>query len=80
MKPNIGFTGIHGWIGGFVSEHFINNDYNVIDLGPWCRRLESIDELKNQPSIDWAFHFGANTSVEESFDKPFLFYQDNLIF
>jgi UDP-glucose 4-epimerase len=78
MKSNIGFTGIGGWIGSCVSDYFLNNDYNVIDLGPWSRISKNLGKFDDLPSIDWAFHFGASTSIKDSYDEPFSFYQNNI--
>jgi len=74
---NIGFTGINGWIGSFISNYFINKKYNVYDLGDWTRSFGIEQQSKDFHSIDWAFHFGASTSIKDSYIKPFSFYLNN---
>jgi len=74
----IGFTGINGWIGGYISKFLFNEKHDIINLDKWTRnKIIGLPKGKN-PKIDWAFHFGASTSIDNSFSKPFDFYQNNI--
>jgi len=78
MSTSIGITGINGWIGGYISNYFTKMDYNVINLGPLSRSLEIGTENNGPPLIEWAFHFGASTSIKDSYNEPIKFYHNNI--
>ncbi|MFC1745501.1 NAD-dependent epimerase/dehydratase family protein [Candidatus Riflebacteria bacterium] len=77
----IGVTGYGGFIGSAVAAALGEKGHEVVSLSPL------VNTHKNPPStldmeipldLDWIFHFGANTAVQESFKKPLPVYFDNL--
>ena len=78
MSLNIGLTGFNGWIGKNIRESFKSTPHKIYNLDPISRGLKKI--FQNEIiDLDWIFHFGAKTDIEESFDNPFEIYKNNIL-
>jgi len=78
MKLLIGLTGAKGWIGAQVWQYLKLKGCELTDLGQWTRSPEKRPEIRDCPRFDWIFHFGASTSIEDSFNDPFGTYINNI--
>ncbi|MBD3306020.1 NAD-dependent epimerase/dehydratase family protein [candidate division KSB3 bacterium] len=76
----IGITGHKGFIGSAVAQHVAQQNCHVLTLDRLTRSPEGErQDAKEYPdNLDWVLHFGASTSISQSFDHPFATYQNNL--
>lgn len=75
----IGITGLNGLIGSHVSKRLTDEGHTVISLDNYTR----LNNFKNSDiecfpkGLSWVMHFGASTSIHDSYDNPFLTYSNN---
>ena len=74
----IGITGSRGFIGSTVAEFLVSKGHNIISLDPWVRNTVQKDYSENF-KLDWILHFGAKTSILQSFKEPIDTYENNII-
>jgi nucleoside-diphosphate-sugar epimerase len=77
----IGITGIHGFIGSHVARRLSDEGHAVISLDNYTRQSDfKTSDVESFPKgLNWVMHFGASTSINESYDKPFHIYSNNLM-
>lgn len=76
----IGITGCSGFIGGAVSHAMTDTGYSVISLDHITRSfvLDDSDKGRYPAELDWVLHFGAKTSIPDSFADPYGTYVNNI--
>ena len=81
ISLKIGITGINGFIGSNVAKMLSDEGHNIVSLDKYTRNINSINyDINSFPKdLSWVMHFGANTSINESYDKPFHIYSNNLM-
>ncbi len=82
MTPlNIGITGFNGFIGSSVAKKLSDEGHNVVSLDHYTRNENPVECNSNSflSDLNWVMHFGASTSIHDSFDKPFDTYSNNLL-
>ncbi len=77
----VGITGFNGFIGSSIAKKLLDEGHKVVSLDDYTRNINSVDKDSNPfpVNLDWVMHFGASTSINESFDKPFNIYTNNLL-
>ena len=78
MKQLIGLTGAKGWIGAQIWQYLKLKGCELTDLAQWTHSSEKRPGLLDCPRFDWILHFGASTSIEDSFNDPFGTYINNI--
>ena len=78
MKLQIGLTGAKGWIGAQIWQYLKLKGCELTDLAQWTHSSEKRPGLRDCPRFDWILHFGASTSIEDSFNDPFGTYINNI--
>ena len=75
----IGITGHQGIIGGAVAQQMSQEGHEVIKLDDYTRACAtenwSLDEYPK--ALEWVLHFGAKTSISESWKDPFSTHANN---
>lgn len=81
ISLKIGITGINGFIGSNVAKMLSDEGHNIVSLDKYTRNINSINyDINSFPKeLSWVMHFGANTSINESYNKPFHIYSNNLM-
>ena len=74
---NIGITGSTGFIGGTLVKRLEGEGFRSIPLDDFVQE-EKVNSTDIPKDLAWVLHFGARTSIKESFQTPFSFYLDNL--
>jgi nucleoside-diphosphate-sugar epimerase len=76
----IGITGDRGFIGSNVSRALTSAGYSVISLDTLtCSSVFSGSDREKYPKdLDWVLHFGAKTSITDSFTDPYGTYANNI--
>tara|TARA_Y100001935_G_C17305264_1_gene511929 strand:+ start:826 stop:1677 length:852 start_codon:yes stop_codon:yes gene_type:complete len=74
----IGLTGYDGWLGSQVKLGF-ENRHSIISLDFLTRDYQNNIMIEEIPDIDWVFHFGAKTSIVDSFNDPIQINKQNVI-
>ena len=75
----VGITGANGFIGEAVWKELLSQGQMPISLDEFVRENCASDVLKLE-KLDWVLHFGAKTSIDESFDNPFGTFRNNFDF
>ncbi len=65
----IGITGINGFIGNAVSKALLENGHSIIQLDKYTKEFK-LPILEHIGPLDWILHFGAKTSIMESYKDP----------
>jgi len=75
----IGITGYRGFIGNSVAKALSHQNHQIISLDAYTRSEGANKfDLKEIPTdLNWVLHFGASTSIQASFNNPFLTYHNN---
>jgi nucleoside-diphosphate-sugar epimerase len=75
----IGITGHKGFIGSSVLKKLLMEDHEVVFLDKYTRSsiIDDADLKKYPDDLDWVLHFGARTSIRDSFENPFFTYANN---
>ncbi len=73
----IGLTGYDGWLGSQVKLGF-ENRHSIISLDFLTRDYQNNITTEDIPEIDWVFHFGAKTSIVDSFNDPIQINKQNV--
>jgi len=76
----IGITGVSGFIGKSIAEALSQEAHQVVPLDRFTRSINSCYKETNSYSnnLDWVLHFGAKTSISDSFSDPFTTYANNV--
>jgi nucleoside-diphosphate-sugar epimerase len=76
----IGITGDRGFIGSNVSQALTHAGHSVISLDILtCSSVFSDSDIVKYPKeLDWVLHFGAKTSIPDSFADPYGTYANNI--
>ena len=74
----IGLTGCDGWLGSQVKLGF-ENRHLIISLDFLTRDYQNDMMNEDIPEIDWVFHFGAKTSIVDSFNDPIQINKQNVL-
>jgi len=72
----IGITGISGFIGSSAAEKLSSEGHSIVGLDIYTRHVNPVEQFPED--LDWVMHFGASTSINKSFDRPFQVYSNNL--
>jgi UDP-glucose 4-epimerase len=81
-NPNIckvGLTGSTGFLGSAIFKDLTNRGKYVCELDGIVHPDRKGNIVSHLPeTLNWVLHFGANTSIEDSFNKPMDIYYRNL--
>ena len=73
----IGITGINGFIGNAVSKALLDHGHSITKLDKYTKEFQ-LPNMREIGPLDWILHFGANTSIMDSFEDPGGTIQNNL--
>ena len=75
----VGITGHKGFIGSSISKKLLKEGHEVVCLDKYTRsNIIDGTEVNNYPNdLNWVLHFGASTSIRDSFENPFFTYANN---
>ena len=75
----VGITGHKGFIGSSISKKLLKEGHEVVGLDKYTRsNIIDGTEVNNYPNgLNWVLHFGASTSIRDSFENPFFTYANN---
>lgn len=73
----IGITGIDGFIGNAVSKALLDNGHSIIGLDKYTKEFK-LPTFKHIGPLDWILHFGAKTSIMDSYKDPASTIRNNL--
>ena len=75
----VGITGHKGFIGSSISKKLLKEGHEVVCLDKYTRsNIIDGKEVNNYPNdLNWVLHFGASTSIRDSFENPFFTYANN---
>jgi len=79
MNLKVGFSGTNGWLANHVIKSLESKSISIIDFDKITRKLTDKSNAQDIDKLDWFFHLGSKTNIEESFVDPFTTYRNNLI-
>ena len=77
MTRTVGITGLSGAVAGSLGAYLEKKDCTVLSLDTLTRVSGRPNQVPEGRRMDWVIHFGAHTSIEESWENPFKYYTEN---
>lgn len=79
IRMKIGITGIRGFIGAEVERALSAQGHETVALDAFTRPADRMEVDADHPKgLKWVLHFGATTSIEQSWKDPFYTYKNNI--
>ena len=79
MNLKVGFSGTNGWLANHVIKSLESKSITIIDFDSITRNFSNRPNKQEITELDWFFHFGSKTNIENSFVDPYSTYRNNLI-